>query len=179
MADIDSMSELLVAQLLEEDLKIVQDCEFAEELQFLDQLFDDSSKDKGRHIPEYSNPLEDDHDIAARIFVEGFRPSSDHLCAQVLQHSIDASEVASQQFVQKLVAAEKNILLDAEFAKRLQDAEDNGQIATDNVKMLDAERYCVSAPHDSYLKLLKCSWPGLHRFCDGETLLFPVSMGFR
>lgn len=143
LSNADVLSELLVAQLLEEDLRDLEYIKQAERLQ-LDQLIADSSKG-GRRIPKFSKaPSSDNEDIAVRLMVEDARLSSDALYAQALQHSTDVNNVASLQLAQSLAAAEKKIRLDEEFARRLQEADDGGEIDTDDINMRDAERYAHS-----------------------------------
>lgn len=55
------------------------------------------------------------------------RVSSDATYAQALQHSDDAASTASRQFAQKLLATERKIALDIEFARRLQQLEKDGR----------------------------------------------------
>ena len=63
--------------------------------------------------------------------------------AQALQHSEDSNMAASRQYAQKLAAAEKKCALDAEFARRLQAAINEGHDDDDDFDMRDAERYLL------------------------------------
>ncbi|KAJ7432895.1 hypothetical protein B0H11DRAFT_2123541 [Mycena galericulata] len=107
----DVLSELLIAQLLEEDLRLLGSAKEAERLQ-LDQVLA--------------------VDIALEIYAEDARVSSDAAYAQRFQNS----NIADLQYAQKVAASEKKLMLDAEFARRLQAVDDDGQ-DTDQVK--DAE----------------------------------------
>jgi len=115
----DLSTELLISQLLEDDLKNIFYGKEVEQLQ-LDQIIDDStnSKLKGRNR-NHSPPPMDDEDIAAQLLVKEVHLSNDTSFAQTFQHSVDASYIASKQLAQKWAAAERMILLDAEFARRL------------------------------------------------------------
>lgn len=153
----DVLSELLVAQLLEEDLRDFEFSQQAERLQ-LDQLIADSSKGN-RRIPKYARMSVDDEEIAVRLMVQGARLTSDASLAQTLQHSTDVNHIASQQLAQKLAATERKILLDAEFARRLQDTDDAGDFDTDAPNMRDAERYePVPEPYEHRLINITVSW---------------------
>ncbi|KAJ7152586.1 hypothetical protein C8R43DRAFT_1003009 [Mycena crocata] len=131
----DVLSELLIAQILEEDLRLLNSTKEAERLQ-LDQVLAVSARAKGR-IPKFSASaatlvLKNDEDIALEIYAEDARLSSDAAYAQRIQ----ASGLADMQYAQKLAAAEKKLMLDSEFAKRLQAVDDEGR-DTDRVE--DAE----------------------------------------
>ncbi|KAF7350397.1 RBR-type E3 ubiquitin transferase [Mycena venus] len=131
----DILSGLLIAQLLEEDLRLLESTKEAERLQ-LDQVLAVSARAKGR-IPKFSTSApgisgKDDEDVALEILAEDARVSSDAAFAQRVQ----ASTIADMQYAQKVAAAEKKLMLDAEFARRLQAVDDEGQ-DTDQVK--DAE----------------------------------------
>jgi hypothetical protein len=76
--------------------------------------------------PSISEPLVDDGDLALAIFVADARLTSDAAYVESLQLSEEASFVASRQYAQTVGAAEKKLLLDTEFARKLQDAENAG-----------------------------------------------------
>ncbi|KAJ7857297.1 hypothetical protein B0H14DRAFT_2751532 [Mycena olivaceomarginata] len=129
------LSEILIAQLLEEDLRLLGSAKEAERLQ-LDQVFAVSARATGR-IPKFSaktgvSTTQDDEDLALALLAEDARVSSDAAFAQRVQ----ASTIADVHYAQKVAAAEKKMMLDAEFARRLQAVDDEGQ-DTDQVK--DAE----------------------------------------
>ncbi|KAJ6571684.1 hypothetical protein B0H19DRAFT_936268 [Mycena capillaripes] len=131
----DVLSEILIAQLLEEDLRLLGSAKEAERLQ-LDQVFAASARANGR-IPKFSGSagtlvVKDDEDVALEIIAEDARVSSDAALAQRVQ----ASTMADMQYAQKVAAAEKKFMLDAEFARQLQAIDDEGR-DTDQVK--DAE----------------------------------------
>jgi hypothetical protein len=160
----DLSTELLISQLLEEDLRSIEYGKYAEQLQ-LDEFPADSS------TPQLKEPsFVDDEETAVRLFVQGSRLSTDAACAELLQHSVDVSNVASQQLAQKLAAAERKYLLDAEFAKRLQAADDGGEVDTDDPQMQDAERYLFhSITRHCITWLFKRPWSRAYRFIDGMT----------
>ncbi|KAK7046632.1 RBR-type E3 ubiquitin transferase, partial [Favolaschia claudopus] len=139
MAD-EILSEILIAQLLEEDLRAVESAKEAERLQ-LDQVFAVSARASGR-IPKFSasakSVIQNDADfvffgvVALAFLAADARISSDAAFAQRVQ----ASTIADLQYAQQVAAAEKKFMLDAEFARRLQAVDDEGQ-DTDQVQ--DAE----------------------------------------
>ena len=131
MASVDTLSELLIAQLLEDDMRMLTDAREAERLQLTD-------------IPGKAAPqnVESDEDIAFKLFMEEARLNGDAALAQALQQSTDSSAIAGQQLAQKLAAAEKKFVLDAEFARRLQERTDHDDDDdANNLDTLDAERY--------------------------------------
>lgn len=144
MASADALSELLIAQLLEEDMRMLTDAREAERIQ-LTQVIADSSRASGR-IPKKANlqSVQSDEDVALQLFVEEARLNRDAALAQALQQSADSSAIAGQQLAQKLAAAEKKLLLDAEFARRLQERNDDDDNGTNDIDTLDAERYEAS-----------------------------------
>ncbi|KAJ7755328.1 hypothetical protein DFH07DRAFT_743267 [Mycena maculata] len=132
----DMLSELLIAQLLEEDLRLLGSAKEAERLQF-DQVIAASALAKGR-IPKFSGSVgvpvaKDDEDIALEIYAQDARLSSDSAYAQRIQ----SSGLADMQYAQKVAAAEKKLMLDAEFAMRLQAIDDEGR-DTDQVKDVES-----------------------------------------
>ncbi|KAK7683547.1 hypothetical protein QCA50_013382 [Cerrena zonata] len=140
MASADALSELLIAQLLEEDMRILSDAREAERLQ-LTQSLADSSRASGRFPKKvHLESVQTDEDIALHLFVEEARFNGDAALAQALQQSADSSAIAGQQLAQKLAAAEKKLMLDAEFARLLQER-NNDDDATDthDIDMLDAD----------------------------------------
>jgi hypothetical protein len=141
----DISTELLIAQLLEEDLANIEHGKVAEKLQLNLVLYDDpDNPDTPQpHSPKVDVEPETDGDMAARMFVENARLTGDAAYAQSLY---DPFDVASYQLAQKLAAAEKKIMLDAEFAKRLQAATDNGEFNPDAPEMQDADRCVAERP---------------------------------
>lgn len=138
----DIATELLIAQLLEEDLANVEHGKVAEQLQ-LNLILYGSPEPPQPHSQQDDNGPESDEDVATRMLVESARLTGDAAYAQ----SLNSFDIASYQLAQKLAAAEKKIILDTEFAKRLQAAADSGDIDTDAPEMQDADK-CV-AEHPS------------------------------
>ena len=138
----DISTELLIAKLLEEDLANIEHGKVAEQLQLNLILCDtpDTPDTTQPHSPEVDDGPETDEDMAMRMFVESARVTGDAAYAQSLHNSLD---IASYQLAQKLAAAEKKIMLDAEFAKRLQAVDDSGELDADAPEMQDADR-CVA-----------------------------------
>ncbi|KAH7926264.1 hypothetical protein BV22DRAFT_1009547 [Leucogyrophana mollusca] len=147
--DTDLSSELLVAQLLEQDLLNLRYAQEAEKLQ-LEAVISVSALKSGK-LPKFSKNKKagnviaanasvitsDDADIAMELFLADARTGGDRAFAESLQVAQDASVITGRHFAQKLAAEEKKFLLDAEFARRLQNANDNGELDMDSVK--DAE----------------------------------------
>jgi len=157
----DIPTELLIAQLLEEDLANIGHGKVAERMQLNLMLFD--NPDVTQPHPQKVDP-DTDEDVAARMFVENARVTGDAAYAHSLHNSFDA---ASYQLAQKLHAAEKKIMLDAEFAKRLQAAEDSGEVDTDAPEMQDVDRCVAERPSSSMLR----PWP----FCVSSGYLVQIS----
>lgn len=134
----DVLSELLIAQLLEEDLRSLSYQDEAERLQ-LEEMMRDSQPPASKASARNDPPMEDAQ-CALEMQMMDARASVDALFAQSLQLS-DASAMAGRQYAQKVAAMEKNIALDAEFAKRLQEADNSGNTDVDAMNMKDAERY--------------------------------------
>ncbi|KAJ7096690.1 hypothetical protein B0H15DRAFT_826053 [Mycena belliarum] len=131
----DVLNDLLIAQLLEEDLRLLGSAKEAERLQ-LDQVIAVSARATGR-IPKFSASTgayitKDDADIALEIYAKDSRLSSDAAYARRIQ----TSAIADMQYAQKVAAAEKKMMLDAEFARRLQALDNEGR---DTDKIQDAE----------------------------------------
>ena len=140
----DISTELLIAQLLEEDLTNIEHGKAAEKLQLNLILGDDPNTDTPQpHSQKVDDDMNTDEDLAMRMFVESLRVTGDAAYAQSLHSSLD---IASYQLAQKLAAAEKKIMLDAEFAKRLQAAVDTGEIDMDAPEMQDADRCVAGRP---------------------------------
>jgi ubiquitin len=95
------------------------------------------------HSQKLDDDLDTDGDVATRMLVKSARVTGDAAYAQNLHNSFDA---ASYQLAQKLAAAETKIMLDAEFAKRLQAVHDAGEVDTDGPEMQDADKYVAECP---------------------------------
>ncbi|KAI0360484.1 hypothetical protein OH77DRAFT_1501240 [Trametes cingulata] len=137
VANNDMLTELLIAQMLEEDMRHLEDMRAAEQLQ-LGEALRTSALAAGR-FPKRSHPTKlghSDQDVALEILSAEVIANKDAVIAQALQHQEDSNLVASRQYAQKLAAAEKKCALDAEFARRLQQALDDGD---EDVEMRDAE----------------------------------------
>ena len=139
--DSDVSTELLIAQLLQEDLRDIAYAQEAENAQ-LSQALIDSAHAAGRFskkskATDYGPPT--DADLALRMLAEEARISSDAAFAQSLQHENDTNVATSRMFALKMAAAEKKFMLDAEFARRLQAADTAGELDIDGAEMMDAE----------------------------------------
>jgi len=140
-SSLDISTELLIAQLLEEDLASIENGKAAEQFQLDLILYDDPDVTQP-HSQEVDDDPETDEDVAIRMFVESARVSGDAAYAQ----SLNSFDVASYQLAQKLAAEDKKTMLDAEFAKRLQAAVDSGKIDTDAPEMQDADKCVAERP---------------------------------
>lgn len=152
----DIATELLIAQLLEEDLANVEHGKVAEQLQ-LNLMVHDSPEPPQPHSQKVNDRPETDEDVAARMLVDSARITGDSAYAQ----SLNAFDVASYQLAQKLAAAEKKLMLDAEFARRLQAAEDSGDIDTDAPEMQDADKCVTEYPSLAGSKCLPFDLPSV------------------
>ncbi|OSD08736.1 hypothetical protein PYCCODRAFT_1455722 [Trametes coccinea BRFM310] len=132
----DLLTEQLIARLLEDDLQDMENARAAEALQ-LSETFRVSALAAGRFPKNVQAVKTDpsDEDLAMEVLAAEIIASKDALIAQELQHAEESDLTASRQYAQKLAAAERKCALDAEFAKRLQDAFDDGN---DDLNM-DAE----------------------------------------
>ncbi|KAI0340375.1 hypothetical protein BDW22DRAFT_1486226 [Trametopsis cervina] len=72
-----------------------------------------------------------DEESVLAMWAADVQVSTDAVLAQALQHSDDAAFIASHQYAQRLLAAEKRNALDAEFAWRLQELENKGGVIDD------------------------------------------------
>ena len=138
----DISTELLIAQLLEEDLANIEHGKAAEQFQ-LNLILYDGLESPQPHSQKVVDEPETDEDVAARLLVESARVTGDAAYAQSLR---DPFDVASYQLAQKLAAAENKIMLDAEFAKRLQAIEDSGDVDMDAPDMQDADKCVAERP---------------------------------
>jgi hypothetical protein len=141
-SSIDISTELLIAQLLEEDLANIGHGKVAERLQ-LNLILYGTPDIAQPHSQKLDDDLDTDGDVATRMLVKSARVTGDAAYAQNLHNSFDA---ASYQLAQKLAAAETKIMLDAEFAKRLQAVHDAGEVDTDAPEMQDADKYVAECP---------------------------------
>jgi hypothetical protein len=137
----DILSDLLIAQLVENDLNLWVATVEAERLQ-LEEILTSSTPDTMGHnteitCPPQSQPV-DDGDVALAIYAADARLTSDAAYVESLQLSEEASFVASRQYAQTVAAAERKLLLDTEFAKKLQEAENAGTAKPDILD--DADR---------------------------------------
>ncbi|KAI0702061.1 hypothetical protein C8T65DRAFT_719286 [Cerioporus squamosus] len=134
----DLVNELLIAKLLEEDMRELENLRAAEEFQ-LNETLATSALAAGRFPKKGRSGVlgRTDQDVVLDVFQAEINATKDALMAQALQHAEDSNMAASRQYAQKLAAAEKKSLLDAEFAKRLQQAIDDGE--DNDQDMRDAE----------------------------------------
>ncbi|KAF8067842.1 hypothetical protein FPV67DRAFT_1626064 [Lyophyllum atratum] len=154
----DILSEQLIAQLLDNDLLLLDSFKQAEKLQ-LDQVVAASARTQGR-IPKYSKldsasmVIDADVDLAFQLYLSDARVSNDASYAQAVQSQTYTVNTADHQYAQKLAANERHdsirkVNLDAEFARRLQVMDDAGQADIDDVK--DAE--CILGDNDTGIDL--------------------------
>ena len=132
----DLLSELLIAKLLEEDMQLLESTRAAEELQF-NEAVNSSALAAGRFPKKLKSGATMHKDPVLDVFASELVAAKDALLAQSMQQAEDSNMVVSRQYAQKLAAAEKKSMLDAEFARRLQQAVDDGE---DIDAMEDAER---------------------------------------
>ena len=142
-ANADMLNELLIAKLLEDDMLALENARAAEELQFHEALSSSALASGGFPDKAKASAVgavgKTDNDLVLDVLGAEINASKDALMAQALQHAEDSNMAASRQYAQKLAAAEKKCLLDAEFARRLQLQLDDGD-DDDDMLDLDAER---------------------------------------
>ncbi|KAA1473977.1 hypothetical protein DENSPDRAFT_840520 [Dentipellis sp. KUC8613] len=144
-ASADALSQALIAQLLEEEMKDMTSARFAERLQLSEAMQKPNGKGKQGEasmplVNDTTKDVEmDDFAYALQVIADDTRVSSDAVFAAKMQLDNDASFMAGHQYAQQVAAAEKKILLDAEFARKLQDAHDSGQKDLDDESMKDAD----------------------------------------
>ncbi|RDX54728.1 hypothetical protein OH76DRAFT_1398118 [Lentinus brumalis] len=134
----DLVNELLIAKLLEEDMRLLESLRAAEEFQ-LNEALSISALAAGRFPKKHRSDVlgRTDQDVVLDVFQAEINATKDAVMAQALQHADDTNMATSRQYAQRLAAAEKKARLDAEFAKRLQQAFDDGE--DDDEVMRDAE----------------------------------------
>ncbi|KAI0938557.1 hypothetical protein AcV5_000209 [Taiwanofungus camphoratus] len=153
--EVDAPTELLIAQLFEEDLRTSFYTQEAERMQ-LNQALADSALAAGQipHEPAASvRGFLTDSDIALEWSIADARVSGDAAYAQVLQHSEDVNTIMSQQYAQRIAAIEKKALLDAEYARKLQDINDTGRADIDDASFQDAEKVLGQEVIDQIMSL--------------------------
>ena len=132
----DAPTQLLIARLLEEDRASIENGKVAQRLQFDLVLHKNSN-------PKAPQPHFQEVDTGEEVAI--FTKSAG-VTAGAVQSLHNSFDVASYQLAQKLAAAEKKIMLDAEFARRLQAASDSGQIDVDAPEMQDMDRCVAERP---------------------------------
>lgn len=151
-ANDDALSELLIAQLLEEDLRLLAQASIAERFQVTQALSDTTPplgtarKNQGRTVKRSSSPTKDhvdqvqaDSDVAIQLTAAEARLGGDVALAQEFKRLQDAT-LLDQQAAQKWAAAEVKLMLDAEFARKLQEMEDDEEEDSDDLDALDVEK---------------------------------------
>lgn len=139
-SDADPSTNLLISELLYDELREFTFAKEAEALQLAELaiVFDASEEKQSKLLPV---GVDDDIQLILRLVAEDLRVATDFAYAEALQQAGDVhvtDNIASLQFAQKLAATEKKSLIDAQFAKKLQDLSDSGQ----NIDAFDdAERY--------------------------------------
>jgi hypothetical protein len=101
--DTDAETALLIAQLLEEDLTLLESTRVAESFQ-IRQAINDSVLSDGIYL---DSPMEDDVDSeqnALRMMAQSAREEADWEMAKILQSRNDKDTIAGQQFAMKMAA---------------------------------------------------------------------------
>ena len=117
-------------------MQLLESTRAAEELQF-NEAVNSSALAAGRFPKKLKSGATMHKDPVLDVFASELVAAKDALLAQSMQQAEDSNMVVSRQYAQKLAAAEKKSMLDAEFARRLQQAVDDGE---DIDAMEDAER---------------------------------------
>jgi hypothetical protein len=134
----DVLDGLLVAEMLQHDLDDIISAQEAERLQ-LEEILAATAADKfqaGVDIPKHG-ALYSDRELAMQFLVADARRASDSAYAEKLQVDQDATFMASLQEAQRVAAAEKKFMLDAAFAKRLQETIDSEEVEVDSKQDID------------------------------------------
>jgi len=142
----DVVDGLLVAEILQRDLDDIFNANEAEKMQIEEVLA--ASARTARVIPNLTSVREYnettlDHDIALQLVAADARRVSDSAYAESLQLDQDAAFVANQQEAQRVVASDKKLMLDAAFARRLQELLDSDEIELDERQ--DIDRYSITS----------------------------------
>lgn len=139
--DIDIASQILNAELLNDELNDRLSSQYAEQLQ-ANELSAVELHEGGTAAtpkPEVVAPAVDDFEMALRLSASDTRACGDAALAAKYQLHLDASYTAGRQYAQQVAAAEAKLILDAEYAKRVQAAYDDG--APEDVNMQEVDRY--------------------------------------
>jgi uncharacterized protein (DUF1501 family) len=134
----DVLDGLFVAEILQHDLDDIVSAQEAERLQ-IEEILVATAVDKlraGVDIPKYGAP-HSDRELALQLLIADARRASDSAYAEKLQVDQDATLMASLQEAQRVAAAEKKFMLDAAFAKRLQEIMDSEGIEVDREQDVD------------------------------------------
>jgi hypothetical protein len=107
----DLLSEQYIAQILENELRLLESFKQAEKLQ-LDHVVAVSARAQGGRITKFSQSLlpasESDVDLAFEAYVSDARANNDAVYAQSIQNEIQATIIQDWQYAQKVAAAERS-----------------------------------------------------------------------
>ena len=111
MADVTNelLSEQCIAQILENDLRLLESVKQAEKLQ-LDNVVAVSAQAQGGRIPEFSQAPQPELDVnlAFETYLSDARTSNDGAYAQLIQNEIQAKITQDWQYAQRVSAAERS-----------------------------------------------------------------------
>ncbi|KIY43295.1 hypothetical protein FISHEDRAFT_53809 [Fistulina hepatica ATCC 64428] len=127
-------TEMLIARLVEEDLRMLEATRAAEKMQLAAILSE--SRDGGHDEAMSPSPPLSDTDAVVEAFANECRVNVDAIVAQSIVGR-EANLAGDWQLAQKLAASEKKFALDSEFARRLHQQETDGLIDANEFK--DAE----------------------------------------
>jgi hypothetical protein len=106
----DILSEQYIAQVLENDLRVLGSLQQAEELQ-LDHVLAVSARTQDGRIPQFSKtPLPEsewDVDLAFKVYASDALVKNDANYAQAVQNEIQTTVIQDWQYAQKMAAAER------------------------------------------------------------------------
>ncbi len=139
MQDEEALSNALIAEILQEDIRLLVDARKVEEVQSNQVSPPSALADGEKPVVEVNRPLPvtPDIEIALALAAAEAQAASDVAYAKSLQCSYDASGFLNQQRALKLLAAEKKFRIDVEFAKKLGEMIQSGT----DTRLCDAERY--------------------------------------
>lgn len=105
------------------------------------EFYEDDAETAAAPQQEVVAPACDDLEVALRLFASDARACGDAALAAKYQLDFDVSFTAGRQHAQQVAAAENKLILDAEYARRIQAAYDDG--ASEDAIMQEVDRYVL------------------------------------
>ncbi|KAI0053773.1 hypothetical protein FA95DRAFT_1586011 [Auriscalpium vulgare] len=141
----DFLSQMLIAQLLEQDALTASSGQYAEQL-----LLEDALQASRGSVSEPSSPtlpdnnlpdVDEDFRMALELVARDAFLAGDAELAEKMQSDANTTFTMDYQYAQQLAAGEKKFAVDLEFARSLQKAQEVGgrRFNIDDESMMDAE----------------------------------------